>query len=519
MRITFNGNKTFFAKHYSILLPDGFTVIENGAGITEERSFVAFKSKPGVASADISMGDFSQVLIAFMASGDHVKGDGKSVPSNNVVPGMQAIAALLSSATGDKTEIHSYEHGSIKGAYIHQKSSVDCSNFQIQVGPFGHMYQFRVIINERMSDSEMLGIVNSWLDTMKRASKGGSDHSSVSSVKSSGSTRGKAKNAKAAPKGIKSLISKIKDEESLIREGWHSAYLEGKRSIDKHYRRNEWPPKSDYIYMHDIQREYGKKFSNLIEKFDSEADKIMTGNAKFDDVKAVVDMFNDLFWDLDDRLTLARKYYNYGDNDTTEDCKYYMPSTVNYIKSKWKNRYDAFPEAQLIKLEEQIDHAETMVNRAQNKLSECKEKYLTLGELEKKLAELRTEYTAKYDSAKAVKDKAEQAYKDGVERKNQAERELEALGVFAFGKKKQAKEKIAELEAEIKDLLDARNDANEKYDIVKTRMSADVGAAEAETDKICSDFSDAQKAVAEAEEKLETLKKQYDECKASLNHS
>ena len=228
---------------------------------------------------------------------------------------------------------------------------------------------------------------------------------------------------------------------------------------------------------------------------------------------------NTLFWDLDDRLTLARKYYNYGDNDTTEDCKYYIPSTVNYIKSKWKNRYDAFPEAQLIKLEEQIDHAETMVNRAQNKLSECKEKYLTLGELEKKLAELRTEYTAKHDSAKAVKDKAEQAYKDGVERKNQAERELEALGVFAFGKKKQAKIRIAELEAEIKDLLDARNDANEKYDIVKTRMSADVGAAEAETDKIRSDFSDAQIAVAEAEEKLESLKKQYEECKASLKHS
>lgn len=91
--------------------------------------------------------------------------------------------------------------------------------------------------------------------------------------------------------------------------------------------------------------------------------------------------------------------------------------------------------------------------------------------------------------------------------------------MFAFGKKKQAKVRIAELEAEIKDLLDARNDANEKYDIVKTRMSADVGAAEAETDKIRSDFSDAQKAVAEAEEKLETLKKQYDECKASLNHS
>lgn len=43
------------------------------------------------------------------------------------------------------------------------------------------MYQFRVIINERMSDRKMLGIVNSWLDTMKSASKGSSDHSSVSS--------------------------------------------------------------------------------------------------------------------------------------------------------------------------------------------------------------------------------------------------------------------------------------------------------------------------------------------------
>ena len=50
-------------------------------------------------------------------------------------------------------------------------------------------------------------------------------------------------------------------------------------------------------------------------------------------------------------------------------------------------------------------------------------------------------------------------------------------------------------------------------------MSADVGTAEAETDKIRSDFSDAQIAVAEAEEKLESLKKQYEECKASLKHS
>ena len=159
-------------------------------------------------------------------------------------------------------------------------------------------------------------------------------------------------------------------------------------------------------------------------------------------------------------------------------------------------------------LYEKAAKAEAELKKAEENLSQCRLKYDSIPELESLLGERKNRNLSQIETAKEAESAAKKAYDDSVERTEQTMRERKEAGLFEFDKKKQLKSKIAELKSEALAHQEAITAAQEEQEQIRVRIQEDEQRTAAEIEKIRSDFSEAQKIVSEAKEKLRPLENQ-----------
>lgn len=161
-------------------------------------------------------------------------------------------------------------------------------------------------------------------------------------------------------------------------------------------------------------------------------------------------------------------------------------------------------------LYEEVAKAETELKKAEDNLSECRLKSDSIPELENLLSERKNRYLSQIETAKEAEAAAKKAYDDSVERTEQTMRERKESGLFELDKKKQLKAKIAELKAEALAHQEAITAAQESQEQIRVQIKEDEERTAAEIEKIRSDYSEAQRKVAEAKDKLRPLESQRD---------
>lgn len=149
--ISYNKKRVHRSKQYTIMIPDDAFLRTNVKMANGKvRKFVAFLSP----NKDDHWYNYEMAPVCFMAS-------------PNAVQAFELIMRVTAARTDTEVTMHRYDHGEIHGAICCQKCAASCTNFHIIAGKDGHMYQFRVVVNRRMSEDKMLNWVTGWLDTMK----------------------------------------------------------------------------------------------------------------------------------------------------------------------------------------------------------------------------------------------------------------------------------------------------------------------------------------------------------------
>ena len=400
--ISYNKKRTYKSKRYTILIPDDAVLQTNIEGIMGlNRDFTAFLSHNKNDSWDLAP-------VSFSSAGDSHTSDGTALTAEQAYQYFETVTSRVAAMTGDETTTFRYSHGKIRGAICHQKISDDCSNFHIWAGEDGHMYQFRVIFNVELPDSQMLELVTGWMDTMELTD--------------------------SSPK-IEYSTAETKD------------FL--KNQIMQFFSKQG----SKYFTITEICEDY--RFSEI-------------SNQKMTSVLKT----------LEDEGFLIRK--------------------IEKKKSYFANRQYV--------LEEEKRAVESELKEAKENLSRCQKKLDSIPELEKQLEEMKSKNFTEIKAAMDVADAAKQAYDSCVEQKNEVQRELESLEFFAFGKKKQAKARIEQLDSEAASLNVAMVDAQSDLKKIEQRLKANEMSLQNKIEQIRTNFSAAQKRVAAAEEKLESLK-------------
>ena len=179
---------------------------------------------------------------------------------------------------------------------------------------------------------------------------------------------------------------------------------------------------------------------------------------------------------------------------------------IEKVVAKKKSYYCTTGETD--ELYEEVAKAEAELKKAEDNLSQCRLKYDSIPELESLLVERKNRNLSQIETAKEAESAAKKAYDDSVERIEQATRERKESGLFECDKKKQLKSKIAELKSEALAHQEAITAAQEEQEQIRVRIQEDEQRTAAEIEKIRSDFSEAQKIVSEAKEKLRPLENQ-----------
>lgn len=404
--ISYNKKRTYKSKRYTILIPDDAVLQTNIEGIMGlNRDFTAFLSHNKNDSWDLAP-------VSFSSAGDSHTSDGTALTAEQAYQYFETVTSRVAAMTGDETTTFRYSHGKIRGAICHQKISDDCSNFHIWAGEDGHMYQFRVIFNVELPDSQMLELVKGWLDTMELTSA---------------STVTKNAQNKRSEDDKKVLHDLVMFFETHCDRAYTVAEMQADDSIKEH----------SYAAISPILKEWVKKGC----------------------MESVV----------------------------VKKKTYYAMTTSTY------------------ELYEEVAKAEAELKKAEDNLSQCRLKYDSIPELESLLSERKNRNLAQIETVKEAESAAKKAYDDSVERTEQAIRERKEAGLFEFDKKKQLKSKIEELKSEALGHQASITAAREEQEQIRVRIQEDEQRTAAEIEKIRTDFSEAQKKVAEAKEKLKPL--------------
>lgn len=419
----------------------------------------------------------------------------------------------------------------VKGVMVQQKITDECSNFHIWVGEDGHMFQFRVIFNIRMSDTEMRRIVNEWLDTMKLnvSSKTSSSRSDLGLSYEQMNEKAEKAILEVLKNGDELLITEINSATPYLRtlsnkklsaicvrlteKGMLIKTIKRKKSYfslsneacsklgikvmgfdefkqsslkelegivrDQQSAYQRGIAKIDKEYarrnsqesslraMEKLQSDFGDKYTSFAEKLIVKANKVIGNTPAIDELKFVVDILDEIFGHFD-ALTLAPEYYYAIE---IRDKVYYVNNYLKDERKIWNDRYLAHPGYRLQQIEDKISVSQNELISAQEKLKICEEKHQAIGELETKLIEINSRYAVLLEPAIEKTNQTKERYDQCKAQKDQVNTEFESLGFFAFGKKKAAKVKLQELQSEASLLIEAWQTAqNEQEQIEQSKM-------------------------------------------------